>query len=351
MASMHEPEGKAPVDPNTLPLAALYESLSGGGLVRRLIELARDEDLGLGPAPIRAGEGAGKGGAGAAEGATSIGDITTMACVGPEARAEAALVARSAGVVAGLAAAPDVLGVFATDCRFEARARDGEAVAAGTVLGLLRGPMDEVLEVERTLLNLVGRLSGIATRTAEFVAALAGAGATRARLYDTRKTTPGLRMLEKYAVRCGGGCCHRVGLYDAVLIKDNHIAGVGVGELAEFVRAAAGRARKLAPGPLAFVEVEVDSLEQFEALLTLPAGTIDIVLLDNMAPAVMARAAGRRDAMRPALQLEASGGITLETIGTVARSGVDRISVGGLTHHAVSLDVALDVTRTERGKR
>lgn len=351
MASTHEPEGKAPLDPNTLPLPALYDALSSGGLVRRLIELARDEDLGLGPAPVRAGEGAGKGGADAAEGATSIGDITTMACIGPEARAEAALVARGAGVVAGLAAVPEVLSVFGTDCRFEGRVGDGQAVPAGTVLGVLRGPMDEVLEVERTLLNLVGRMSGIATRAAEFVGALAGAGATRAKLYDTRKTTPGLRMLEKYAVRCGGGFCHRVGLYDAVLIKDNHIAGVGVGELAEFVRAAAGRARKASPRPLSFVEVEVDSLEQFEALLTLPAGTIDIVLLDNMSPAKMKQAAGRRDAVRPALQLEASGGISLETIAEVGRSGVDRISVGGLTHHAVSLDVALDVTQASRGTR
>ena len=350
MTSTHEPAGKAPIDLNALDLGALYRALSGGGLVRRLIELARDEDLGMAPAPVRPGDTPAKAGLGEAPGSASIGDITTMACIGPDARAEAALVARGAGVVAGLAAVPELLEGFATDCRFEGRARDGQAVAAGTVLGTLRGPMDEVLEAERTLLNLIGRLSGIATRASEFVGALAGAGPTRARLYDTRKTTPGLRMLEKYAVRCGGGFCHRIGLYDAVLIKDNHIAGVGAAELAEFVRAAAARARRLSPGPPAFIEVEVDSLEQFEALLTLAAGTIDIVLLDNMPPVEMVQAGARRDAVNPGLQLEASGGITLATIAAVARTGVDRISVGGLTHHAVSLDVALDITRVERGR-
>ena len=163
----------------------------------------------------------------------------------------------------------------------------------------------------------------------------------RARLYDTRKTTPGLRVLEKYAVRCGGGFCHRIGLFDAVLIKDNHIAGVSVTELPRAIQRAATLARvKSHP---AFVEVEVDTLEQYEALLTLPPGTVDIILLDNMSCELMSHAAKRRDEVNPGLELEASGGITLETIGPVSRTGVDRISVGGLTHSAVVLDVAMDV--------
>lgn len=329
-------------DLNALPLPEVYRALARGGLIRRLLELARDEDLGVAMAPSRPGE---RGD----HGTVNVGDVTTRACVPPDRQGRALLVAREEGVVAGLEAMGDVLGLLAPGVRANARTRDGERVAIGSTLAELEGPLDEILEAERTLLNLIGRLSGIATRTSAFVEALRAAGPTRARLFDTRKTTPGLRMLEKYAVRCGGGHGHRLGLYDAMLMKDNHLAGVSMRDLPGFVRDAAVRARSEGRS-LSFVEVEVDSMAQFEALLTLPAGTIDIVLLDNMAPAVMAEASRIRDARAPGLELEASGGVTLDTIASVARSGVDRISVGGLTHHAVSLDVALDVEPTMRGR-
>jgi nicotinate-nucleotide pyrophosphorylase (carboxylating) len=328
-------------DFNALSLPALYHALSGTGLMRRLLELARDEDLGLHRRAPRPGEG---------ESVESIGDVTSMACIGPDEMVRAALVARLGGVISGLEGVPDILGVFASDCTFETRTRDGDRVEPHTTIGELSGPVDEILEIERTMLNLVGRLSGIATKTSQLSAAIAGVKGSRARLYDTRKTTPGLRAFEKYAVRCGGGHCHRIGLYDAVLMKDNHLAGTGVLELAAFVRSAAERARKNSPRALSFVEVEVDSLEQFEALLTLPKGTIDIVLLDNMGPEMLKQAAARRDAVNPGLQLEASGGITLDTISKIAATGVDRISTGSVTHSVSSLDVALDIVGTSRGR-
>jgi nicotinate-nucleotide pyrophosphorylase (carboxylating) len=249
------------------------------------------------------------------------------------------VIARVGGVVSGLEAMPLLVEVFAPACRHDVHARDGARVEPGTVVATIHGPLDELLGLERTLLNLVGRLSGIATRTTEFVGAIPPG--SRARLYDTRKTTPGLRALEKYAVRCGGGCSHRMGLHDAMLIKDNHLTGVGVRDLPAFVTRAAELARRNAEPT--FVEVEVDTLDQYEALLTLPAGVVDIVLLDNMTCEQMRAAAGRRDTVRPELELEASGGVTLAKMPEIAATGVDRISVGGLTHAAVSLDVALDV--------
>ncbi len=327
------PTGAA--DLNTLDLPALFARLAATGLVERAIALARDEDLG----PDRGEEVGGR------TRHPVPGDITTAACVEPSATATAALVVRAGGVVAGLAALPMLFRAFAPGVRASLNAHDGEPVPAMTTVATLEGPLDEILELERTMLNLVGRLSGIATRTRRFVERMrADAPGARANLYDTRKTTPGLRVLEKYAVRCGGGMCHRIGLYDAVLIKDNHLAGVVVGDLAGFVAGAASRARRLSRIPPSFIEVEVDSLAQFEALLTLPKGTIDIVLLDNMDAATLRRAAARRDAAAPWLALEASGGVTLETVGALAATGVERISAGTLTHGASSLDVALDIT-------
>lgn len=317
-------------DLNALPLPELYAQFERTGMIRRLLELARDEDLGL--SPTRAPNGRLRGG---------VGDVTTAACIAPGRRAVAHLVARAPGVISGLACVPELLSIFAPGCAVELRARDGERVSGGSVLAVFRGALDETLELERTMLNLVGRLCGVASRTAEFVALLPKG--SRARLYDTRKTTPGLRVLEKYAVRCGGGLCHRLGLHDAVLIKDNHLAGVGVRELAAFVAKAAAEARRLAPGAVSFVEVEVDTLDQFRALLGLAPGVVDIVLLDNMGPALLREAARLRDAEAPSLQLEASGGITKDSLADVAATGVDRISTGSLTHSAVSLDVALDV--------
>jgi nicotinate-nucleotide pyrophosphorylase (carboxylating) len=300
-------------DVNRLALPELYRALAAGGFVRRVIELARDEDLG------------------------QAGDVTSEATIAPGVRGEATLRARQAGVLAGLEAIGDVIAVFDPAVRFEARARDGETIAPGQPLGEFAGPLRSILAIERTALNLVSRLSGIATRTAEYVRA-----AGRPVVYDTRKTTPGLRVLEKYAVRCGGGLSHRLGLHDAMLIKDNHLAGCATpAELASFVAQASARAR--ARHRLAFVEVEVDTLEQFDALLGLAVGTIDLVLLDNMDAERLREAVARRNARRPELGLEASGGVNLGTIGAIAATGVDRISVGALTHGAVSLDLGLDI--------
>lgn len=308
-------------DLNALPLPALFRELSKGGLVHRLLELARDEDLGT-------------------AGDAAHGDITSTAWLPREQSATASLVAREPGVLAGVAAMPMLIELFAPRCRAGVPLADGAPLQRGTTIAIIEGPLAEILRLERTMLNLLSRLSGIATLTSRYVSAV-GAG-TRAALFDTRKTTPGLRVLEKYAVRCGGGNCHRLGLHDAVLVKDNHIAGIPPGELPKRLADAAARAR--ADRPLRFVEIEADSLDQFELFLTTPPGTIDVVLLDNMPPAMLARAVRRRDAVMPKLLLEASGGITLDTIRDVALSGVDRISSGAITHSARSIDLALDIT-------
>ncbi len=250
-------------------------------------------------------------------------------------------------MVAGLAVVPEVLHAFRADADFVSAkgVSDGTTVAAGATIGLLVGNHRSILSAERTILNFLGRLCGIATRAAEHVALVQG---TKARIFDTRKTTPGLRVLEKYAVRCGGANCHRLGLYDAALIKDNHLAGVAVADLPALVTRSVRLAREEGPREgLAFVELELDSLEQLGALLKTPeclgpAG-VQILLLDNMAPADLARAVQMRDAARAPVQLEASGGITQENLAAVAATGVDRVSLGTLTHGSTWLDIALDV--------
>lgn len=255
------------------------------------------------------------------------GDLTTEAIVSLEQSASARIVTRRAGVIAGL---PIVRQVFAQlDDRVELRPRvsDGNRVGAGTLLAELRGSARAILTGERTALNFLCRLSGIATATRELVDLVEG---THARVADTRKTTPGLRALEKYAVRCGGGSNHRFGLDDAVLIKDNHLA------LAGSIHAAVLAARARA-GHLIKIEVEVDSLDQLREALE---ERIDAVLLDNMTPAQLGDAVG---IVGGRLLTEASGGITRATIAEVARSGVDLISVGALTHSAPALDIGLDI--------
>ena len=243
------------------------------------------------------------------------------------------------GIVAGLAAARLALDEMDVAVAWTAVAADGQAVAAGDVLAELSGPVRQMLTAERLLLNLVGRLSGVATLTRQFVDAVRG---TPARIYDTRKTTPGWRRLEKYAVKCGGGCNHRTGLFDAVLIKDNHLAwmqlrpGDAVRRAREFLRETL---RDPTQAETMIIEVEVDTLEQLEDAL--PAGP-DIVLLDNMSLDQLRAAVARRDAVDPDIELEASGGVNLRTVRGIAETGVDRISVGALTHSAISLDVALD---------
>ncbi len=334
-------------DLNSPDLYSLFAYLTADGSARRLIQLAHDEDLGGEP---------GKG---------ARGDVTTRACFaeGGDRRCAAELVYRGGAaegeaVLAGLRGVPMVLQAFAPNTAMEGRAADGKPLSDGQAVAILAGPIGELLAAERTLLNLVSRLSGIATRTAAFVRE-ARKGSAHVKVMDTRKTTPGWRSLEKYAVRCGGGFLHRAGLYDAVLIKDNHLAGVGVDQLAAFVFDAASRGRAIAQEPssigenkengLRFVEVEVDSVEQLRAILmpsseNIPAGCgVDIVLLDNMTPKQLQECVSLRDQSGVKVELEASGGVSLDTIAEIAATGVERISTGSLTHHAVWLDFALDV--------
>ena len=259
------------------------------------------------------------------------GDVTAAACIPAEARMTAAFAARKPGVLAGMQCVR--LAVLAMDpqARVDVRLDDGQAFEAGAVLAVVEANARAFLSAERTALNLIGRLSGVATLTRAYVQAVAGTGA---RIADTRKTTPGLRALEKYAVRCGGGVNHRFGLDDAILIKDNHVAVCG--GVAEAVR----RARAFAPH-LMKVEVEVDGLDQLDAVLALidQGCAPDVVMLDNFSLADL-RAAVSRVAGR--LVLEASGGVDLTTVRGIAETGVDVISVGALTHSAPVLDIGLD---------
>jgi nicotinate-nucleotide pyrophosphorylase (carboxylating) len=254
------------------------------------------------------------------------GDVTTDATVASHVQARATFGVRKAGVVAGLDVAEAAFRALEPSVVFERLASDGEAVQAGALVARVTGPARVLLTGERVALNFLCHMSGIATLTRRFVDAVAG---TRARIVDTRKTTPGLRAFEKYAVRCGGGANHRSGLYDAVLIKDNHIVAAGGIEAAiAGARAHAGHTLK--------IEVEVDDLDALAKALAFP---IDAVLLDNMAPETLRRAVAMVDGR---VVTEASGGITLESVRGIAESGVDLISIGVLTHSAPILDIGLD---------
>ena len=254
------------------------------------------------------------------------GDVTSQACVPADARLRAVFASRKSGVVAGLACARLAILELDPTADFKAVQEDGAQVGPGGKLAWVDANARALLGAERVALNLLGRLSGIASLTRAYVDLVEGTGA---RIVDTRKTTPGLRALEKYAVRCGGGVNHRFGLDDAILIKDNHIAACG--SVAEAVRRA-----KAAAGHLMKVEVEIDSLAQLEdALKHQP----DVLMLDNFSLDDLAEAV-RRTAGRA--QLEASGGVSLETVRGIAETGVDVISVGALTHSASVLDIGLD---------
>jgi nicotinate-nucleotide pyrophosphorylase (carboxylating) len=254
------------------------------------------------------------------------GDVTAQACIEADARLSAVFAARQAGVVAGLACARLAVLALDPEASFETAATDGEKVAPGAVLAKVSANARALLSAERTALNLLGRLSGVASLTATYVDAVAG---TKARIADTRKTTPGLRHLEKYAVRCGGGLNHRFGLDDAILIKDNHVAACGgVAQALDRARAAAGHLMK--------IEVEVDSLDQLkEALPFRP----DVIMLDNFSLADLSTAVGL---VAGQVVLEASGGVNLQTVRAIAETGVDVISVGALTHSVSVLDIGLD---------
>ena len=261
-----------------------------------------------------------------AEDLGGIGDITTAAVIGVGASARGLIMAREHGVVAGLSIAVAVFPMLDSSISIALEVSEGVGVAAGTVLATVEGAAAPILTGERTALNLLGRLCGIATRTAEVVSLVAHTGASVA---ATRKTTPGLRALEKYAVVCGGGRPHRFGLYDAVLIKDNHLAVVGS-------IAAAVQVARSAVDAGVVVEVEVTTLAGLDEAIRAGA---DAVLLDNMNPAMVAAAVAQA---RGRVVLEASGGITPESIVVYAETGVDVISLGWLTHSVPALDVAMD---------
>jgi nicotinate-nucleotide pyrophosphorylase (carboxylating) len=260
------------------------------------------------------------------------GDVTSDRVVPKAARARAAMVARQACVVAGLSLAKTVFLTIDPEIAFADRASDGDRVAAGAVLAVIEGPAGPLLTGERVALNLVQRLSGIATLTRAYVDAIAGTGAC---VSDTRKTTPGLRVFEKYAVHVGGGRNHRMGLYDAILIKDNHRAIAGGA-------AAAVMAARQADGEAMPVQVEVDALADLPRVLDLG---VDAVLLDNMTPPQVAEAVrlARAHPRGRDCWIEASGGITLGSIRAYAEAGADTISVGALTHSAPAVDIALDI--------
>jgi nicotinate-nucleotide pyrophosphorylase (carboxylating) len=272
---------------------------------RQLIALALDEDLGRG-------------------------DLTTDAVIGPAARGRGTIVAREPVVVAGLGVAAEVFRQVDPATAIELRVGDGDRVPAGGVLLAVEGSARGLLRAERTALNFVQRLSGIATRTSQFVAAVAG---TRARIADTRKTYPGARVLEKHAVRAGGGSNHRFDLGSGILIKDNHLAIAG--SITEAVR----RARAFAPHGLK-IELEVDTLAQLDEAL---AVGVDIVLLDNFHEADVATAVARVARANPRPLIEVSGGVTLERVRALAETGVDIISIGGLTHAARAVDLSLEL--------
>jgi nicotinate-nucleotide pyrophosphorylase (carboxylating) len=286
----------------------IAEQLRAAGLdpdaVRSVVEAALAEDLGGGI------------------------DVTTASTVPAAERGWADLVARTPGVVAGLPVAAAVFRLVSTDVLATSQAADGDRVAAGRPVLTVSGPIGPILTAERTALNLLCHLSGIATLTRRWVDAVAGTGA---QIRDTRKTLPGLRALEKYAVRCGGGVNHRMSLSDAALIKDNHVAAAGS------VGAAFAAVRAAAPGlPL---EVECDTIDQVAEAL---AAGADLILLDNFGVPALTQAVALADGLA---LLEASGGLTLASARAVAQTGVDYLAVGALTHSAAALDIGLDIVQ------
>lgn len=310
------------MQPPALPMFPSFEQF------KDLIRLAVEEDLG------------------------EQGDITSRLTIPESAQGVATIVQKAPGVACGLAIIEPVCGAFDERIKVEWLPGFHPEVLEGRYqegtrqpLARLRGPLPSLLAAERTVLNFLGHLGGIATLTRRYLQRIDG---TAAKIYDTRKTTPGMRRLEKYAVRCGGGRNHREGLFDMVLVKDNHLAALGGGTLAQGVATVVERSRREAPERL--IEVEVDTLAQFREVLAVKG--IDIILLDNMDCPTMRRCVELRDSQgtggaggaggaRPSL--EASGGVNLETVRDIALTGVERIAIGSLTHSAPALDVGLDL--------
>jgi nicotinate-nucleotide pyrophosphorylase (carboxylating) len=258
------------------------------------------------------------------------GDLTSLATIPAQARAVATIGSRQTGVIAGLPLAAEAFRQMDEALEFTALLSDGDRVVPGALVARIEGPARALLSGERVALNFLGRLSGIASLTRSFADKIAH---TKARIVDTRKTTPGLRAFEKYAVRCGGGMNHRYGLDDAILIKDNHIAVAG--GIVPALRAA-----KAVAGHLVRIEIEVDTLDQLDEVI---AEGADVVLLDNMTPDLLREAVRRVDGR---IRTEASGGVNLASVAAIAETGVDMISIGALTHSAPVLDLGLDIAIT-----
>ncbi len=275
-------------------------------------------------------------------------DVTTASTVPDNVKGSASFVSRQDGVVCGVAVSELVVKKINRGLNLEVVRRDGDSLASGDVIAVLSGNAQDILLAERTCLNFMGRLSGISSMTASFVQQVVG---TSAKVLDTRKTTPGWRRLEKFSVKCGGGSNHRMGLYDAVLIKDNHLAMMDaltetpmreVGEAIDNARKwVSANADRLPNGSNTIIQIEVDRIDQFEKAIQHHP---DIVLLDNMSNEQLASAVEIRNGKSPKVLLEASGGVNLDTIANIAKTGVDRISVGALTHSSINLDIGLDWT-------
>ena len=281
--------------------------------VRPLIQMAIEEDLGRG-------------------------DMTSELLFKDDTPAKATIISREEIVVCGMAIAKEILKSYDENLDLSVRIDDGESAHVGSKLGTIDGPLRPMLSAERVMLNFLQRLSGIATTTRKYVRAIQG---TKARIYDTRKTMPGWRLLEKFAVRCGGGYNHRFGLYDGILIKDNHLAQLGR-DFQSKLRDIVSEAKKVKG--VKFVAVEVDHVDdQLNYVLDIPG--IDIVLLDNMGQWQLKHAVEMRDQMRGKHKkplLEASGNITLSNVSAIAQCGIDRIAIGAITHSAKAVDIGLD---------
>lgn len=270
-------------------------------------------------------------------------DITSQTTVSPSAMGTARLIARQRGVFAGSVIFDLLREAYSPKLTVTPHVEDGAAIRAGAPIAVLAGPMQLILGIERTLLNFLQRLCGVASLTRRFVDAVSGTPST---IYDTRKTVPGWRQLDKYAVRCGGGRNHRMGLHDAILVKDNHLAGVGIGALAAAAADVIREAASLDPPP-EFIEIEVDNIEQLNEILKVSG--VDVILLDNFTIPQMRQAVARRDALglTGRIQFEASGGVDLGSVRSIAETGVERIAVGAITHSAPALDITMDLETTK----
>lgn len=300
--------------PDTPPSLDRYV---GPNELRDLITLAKGEDLG--PNGL---------------------DLTSRCMISEDRTCRAAVRARVPGQLAGGAMLQSIAAVYDPAIKAEPVIQDGRRLANGDVVAELVGPLRGVLAMERVALNFMTHLSGIASLTARYVAAV---NSTKAKIYDTRKTLPGLRALQKYAVACGGGHNHRFGLYDAMLIKDNHVAHLSPADLPDAIKRAVEQAR-VKSADVCHIEVEVDTLDQLDQVLRHACPPVTIVLLDNMDRNQLGQAVALRDRLAPSVLLEASGGINLSNVAEIAQTGVERIAVGAITHSAPALDLGMDIT-------